>query len=162
MIEIREAVLEDYDEINTFDVFASDRKAEINRGEVMVAIIDGKFAGYMTHNRCFYLWPFIQFICVHEDCKRKGIAKALFKFAEDFYDKQGDEVIFASTEEDNKIMLNYFKHFGWEKSGEIENIQKQKEIVFVKRLKNAGKELKYIPRLYKLLSQEFVQETLSQ
>lgn len=155
MIEIRNAVLEDYDEINSFDVFASDRKAEISRGEVMVAILDGKFAGYMTHNRCFYLRPFIQFICVHDNYKRKGVAKALFLFAEDFYNGQGDELIFSSTEDDNKIMLHLFEKYGWEKSGEIENIQKQTEVVFIKRLKNAGKELSYVPRLYKLISDNF-------
>ena len=56
---IRKATLEDFPQIDAFDVFALDRKAEINRGEILVAIIDDKIAGYITHNKNFYGGAFV-------------------------------------------------------------------------------------------------------
>lgn len=146
---IRKATLKDVHEIDKFDVFGGDRKEEIEKDEVLVAVIDEKIAGYMTHNRSFYARPFAQFVCVSECFRKKGAAKALYAEAEKIYTEEGDELIFSSTEDDNDIMLGFFERNGWVRSGIIHNIQRQAELVFVKRLKNSDRELEYFPNLYK-------------
>lgn len=146
---IRKATLEDFPVIDLFDVFARDRKEEIEKGEVLVAIIDEKVAGYMTHNRSFYSRPFVQFVNVNPEFLKQGVAKALFQYVEKIYTESGDELIFVSTEDDNEIMLHFFEKYGWERSGVIHNIQKQAEFVFIKRLRNIDRELEYHPNLYK-------------
>jgi GNAT superfamily N-acetyltransferase len=130
-------------------VFGRDRKEEISRGEVLVAIIDNKVAGYMTHNRSFYARPFAQFVCVRECFRKIGVAKALYQEAEKLYAEEGDELIFSSTEDDNEIMLGFFERNGWQQSGILHNIQKQAELIFVKQLNKFDKELEYYPKLYK-------------
>ena len=104
-MKIRKATLEDFSEIDAFDVFALDRRDEINRGEILVAVIENKVAGYITHNKIFYGRPFVQFVCVNECFKKMGVAKALFAEAEKIHKEAGDELIFSSTEDDNEIML---------------------------------------------------------
>jgi len=148
-MNIRKAKLEDFPQIDAFDVFARDRKEEIVKGEVLVAVIDEKIAGYMTHNRSFYSRPFIQFVCVNPEFKRRGVALALFDYAEKIYRDADDELIFVSTEDDNEIMLHFFEKYGWERSGVIHNIQRQAEYVFIKRLRNTDRELEFHPNLYK-------------
>ncbi len=146
---IRKATLEDFSAIDEFDVFGRDRKEEINRGEILVAVIDDQVAGYMTHNRSFYARPFAQFVCVKECFRKNGVAKALYQEVEKLYAEDGDELIFSSTEDDNEIMLGFFERKGWQQSGILHNIQRQAEIIFVKRLSNFDKELQYYPNLYK-------------
>lgn len=106
---IRNATLEDFPQIDEFDVFARDRKKEITNGEVLVAVIDDKIAGYMTHNTSFYGGAFVQFVCVKECYKKMGVAKALFVEVEKIYIEAGNKIIFSSTEDDNEIMLGFFQ-----------------------------------------------------
>lgn len=148
-MQIRKATLEDFPAIDTFDVFAGDRRIEIDRHEILVAVIDEQIAGYITHNRSFYGRAFVQFICVKECFLKKGVAKTLYKEVEKSYTEAGDELIFSSTEDYNDIMLGFFERNNWQKSGVIHNIQKAAEIIFVKRLNNFDKELEYQPHLYK-------------
>ncbi len=146
---ICKATLEDFPQIDAFDVFALDRKAEINRGEILVAIIDDKIAGYITHNKNFYGGAFVQFVCVNDCFKKMGVAKALFAEVEKLYKEAGNKIIFSSTEDDNEIMLGFFERNNWKRSGIIYNIQKQAEIVFIKRLIDSDEEFQYYPQLYK-------------
>jgi len=131
---IRKASIEDFPAIDEFDVFARDRKEEIKNGEIIVAVIDEKIAGYLTHNRSFYNRPFVQFVCVNKEFRKRGVARALFESAEKICRDENAELIFSSTEDDNEIMLGFFERHGWEKSGVIHNIQPQAEILFVKKL----------------------------
>ena len=142
-------MLEDFPAIDEFDVFGRDRKEEIARGEILVAIIDNQVAGYMTHNRSFYSRAFVQFVCVKECFRKNGVAKALYSEAEKIYTAEGDELIFSSTEDDNEIMLGFFERNGWKQTGILHNIQRQAEVIFVKQLNNFNKELQYYPKLYK-------------
>jgi ribosomal protein S18 acetylase RimI-like enzyme len=146
---IRKAAFEDFADIDSFDVFAGDRKKEIERDEILVAFMDGKIAGYITHNRSFYGRAFVQFVCVNECFKKMGAAKSLFSEVERIYKEAGDELIFSSTEDDNAIMLGFFERNGWKQSGILHNIQRQAEVIFVKQLNNFDKELQYYPKLYK-------------
>lgn len=146
---IRNATLDDFPAIDEFDVFGRDRKEEIVRGEILVAIIDNQVAGYMTHNRSFYARAFVQFVCVKECFRNNGVAKALYQEVEKLYTSEGDELIFSSTEDDNEIMLGFFERNGWKQTGILHNIQKQAEVIFVKQLNNLDKGLQYYPKLYK-------------
>jgi len=148
-VNIRKATLEDFPAIDEFDVFGRDRKEEISRGEILVAIIDNQVAGYMTHNRSFYARAFVQFVCVKECFRNNGVAKTLYREVEKLYTDKGDELIFSSTEDDNEIMLGFFQRNGWKQSGILHNIQRQAEIIFVKQLNNLKRELQYEPKLYK-------------
>lgn len=148
-IIIRKAIFEDFAEIDAFDLFAGNRRLEIEREEILVALIDEKIAGYITHNRSFYGRAFVQFICVQESFKKLGVAKALYQEVEKLYAADGDELIFSSTEDNNEIMLGYFERNGWKQTGILHNIQRQAELIFVKQLNNFDKELEYYPKLYK-------------
>ncbi|MBS1514431.1 MAG: GNAT family N-acetyltransferase [Bacteroidetes bacterium] len=145
---IREATLEDFPGIDAFDVFARDRKEEIKRGEIIVALIEDKVAGYLTHNRSFYDRPFVQFVCVNKEFRQRGVARRLYEQAEKIYKDENAELIFSSTEDDNAIMLGFFERHGWQKSGVIHNIQPQAEILFVKKLNQ--NELTFEPVHYRV------------
>ena len=131
-MQVRKAELADLQQIDAFDVFAGDRKPEILRGDIIVAIVNTEVAGYLMHNRNFYHRPFIWFVCVKESYRRQGVNKLLFGQVEKLYSQH--PLIFTSTEDDNLPMLNFFEKYGYEPSGIIENIQKQRELIFVKRL----------------------------
>lgn len=145
---IRKATIEDFPAIDEFDVFARDRKEEIKNGGIIVAVIDEKIAGYLTHNLSFYNRPFVQFVCVNKEFRKRGAAKALFDYVENIYKEENAELIFSSTEDDNEIMLGFFERHGWEKSGIIHNIQPQAEILLVKKLNKS--DLTFNPVHYKI------------
>jgi ribosomal protein S18 acetylase RimI-like enzyme len=145
---IRKATLDDFPAIDEFDIFARDRKEEIKNGEIIVAVVDDKIAGYLTHNRSFYNRPFVQFVCVNKKFRQRGVARRLFDYAEKIYREENAELIFSSTEDDNEIMLGFFERHGWEKSGVIHNIQPQAEILFVKKLNQI--DLTFEPVHYKV------------
>jgi ribosomal protein S18 acetylase RimI-like enzyme len=131
-IEVRNATLNDVDAIDNFDPFAGNRTHEVERGDIIVALIEDKVVGYLMHNRHFYQRPFVWFAAVHNNYKRRGVKKMLFNYVEDIY--KGHPLIFTSTEDDNVEMLAFFEKYGYKKSGAIENLQKQVEIIFCKAL----------------------------
>lgn len=130
-ILIRKATTDDLSAIDAFDVFSGDRGADIQVGEVVVAVSDGEVAAYMMHNRRFFQKPFIWLVCVKESHQRRGIADRLLAWAEAHYAQ--DEALFSSTEADNAPMVALFTRRGYEPSGSIENIQKVPELVFRRR-----------------------------
>ena len=134
-INIREADLNDLPAIDSFDVFAGDRKPGIESGETIVAVLDNVVIGYLVHNKKFFQRPFIWYLCVRPQSQRLGAAGLLFNFAEDFY--KNEPLLFSSTEADNFKMLQFFAKHGYTKSGSIDNLQAQAEVVFVKKLQNA-------------------------
>lgn len=128
---IRPAVTDDLNEIKEFDVFAGDRTKEIYRNEIWVSVLDGKVSGYITFNHSFYLKPFIQFLNVRKEFRRKGIANDLINFIEN---KCKGNKIFISTETDNLAMILLLKKRNYRIAGIIEELQEQGEIVFCKDL----------------------------
>lgn len=130
-MKIREAMLNDLEAINSFDIFAGDRSAEVKRGECFVAVEEQQVVGYIVYNHCFYLKPFIQFLCVNPKFRRQGFATELLEYVEGICD--GDK-LFTSTESDNLPMLKLLNRRRYRISGVIENIQEQAEIVFCKEV----------------------------
>ena len=129
---VRQAELSDLEQIDAFDVFSGDRRPEILRGETLVAVEGDTVAGYLVHDRNFFHRPFVWFACVKPAYYRQGVNKMLFKHVENLY--AGSPQIFTSTEADNLPMLNFFKNYGYEQSGHVDNLQKVSELIFVKKL----------------------------
>lgn len=126
---VRKAELDDFAAIDAFDIFAGERREDIKRGECFVAVADGQVVGYIVFNRSFFLMPFIQFLCVDPQFRRRGFAAKLLDYVECLCD---GEKLFTSTESDNLTMLKVFGNRGYRVSGVIENIQEKPEIVFCK------------------------------
>jgi len=131
-ILLRPAVHDDLAQIKSFDVFGGDRKGEIAAGEVIVAVSGEAVVAYVSHHRKFFYRPFIGYLCVHGDHRRRGIAQQLWMAVEDIYRPSGE--LFSSTEADNQEMLLFFAKNGYKPSGHIDNIQKEAELIFFKRL----------------------------
>ena len=132
MAEIREAAPSDLGAINSFDIFAGDRSANVERGECFVALAEGRVAGYVVFNHSFYLKPFIQFLCVDPEFRGRGLANGLLEYVEGICD--GD-TLFTSTESDNLPMLRLLSRRGYRLSGVIERIQERAEVVFCKEIR---------------------------
>jgi len=131
-IRIRKASESDFEEIDRFDVFGGDRKAEIQRGECYVATHEKRIIGYVTADYTFYGRPFIRYLCICPEFQRKGIGNKIMEFIESRCEGQR---VFSSTESDNLTMINLFKKREYTISGVIENLQKQTEIVYCKDVK---------------------------
>ncbi len=129
MMQIRKAVPGDLEAINSFDIFTGDRSLNIERGECFVAVEEEQVAGFVVFNHSFYLKPFIQFLCVAPELRRRGLANKLLEYVEGICD--GDK-LFTSTESDNLPMLKLFDRRGYRVSGVIENLQERAEVVFCK------------------------------
>ena len=132
MAGIRKSTPTDLGAINSFDIFAGDRGADIGRGECFVALEGGGVAGYVVFNRSFYLKPFIQFLCVSPEFRRRGLANELLEYVEGIC---AGETLFTSTESDNLAMLRLLSRRGYRVSGVIENIQERAEVVFCKEVR---------------------------
>jgi RimJ/RimL family protein N-acetyltransferase len=131
-VKIRQAVLEDFTEIDFFDVFAGDRKSEIQRNEVWVAILQGKIAAYITFNHSFYQKPFIQYLNVKLEYRKQGIGQALIKSIEKRCNK---EKLFTSTESNNLSMIRLLERRKFKLVGVIEQLQEVAEIIYCKEIK---------------------------
>ncbi len=130
-MRIREATPSDLEAIDSFDIFAGERSAEVERGECFVAVEEQQVVGYIVYNHSFYLKPFIQFLCVNPNFRRRGFATELLEYVEGICD--GDK-LFTSTESDNLPMLKLLNRREYRVSGVIDNIQEQAEVVFYKEV----------------------------
>lgn len=117
---VRTGLLNDFDAIDQFDPFAGDRREEIAQGRVFVAEIDERVVGYVTFsNPGFIGKPFINFLAVDPAFRRRGIASSLLDAIEKHI---GTGRLFASTEEDNTVMLALFDQKGWSRAGHVAGV----------------------------------------
>ena len=123
MAGIRVATPTDLVAINSFNIFAGDRSADVQRGECYVALEGVRVAGYVVFNHSFYLKP---------ESRRRGLANELLAYVEGICD--GD-TLFTSTESDNLPMLRLLSRRGYQVSGVIERIQERAEVVFCKEVR---------------------------
>jgi ribosomal protein S18 acetylase RimI-like enzyme len=130
-VKIRQAVPEDFTQIDSFDVFAGDRKTEIQRNEVWVAMLEGKIAGYITFNRSFYQKPFIQYLNVKVEYRKQGVGQALIESIEGRCD---NEKLFTSTESSNLSMLRMLEKRKFKVVGVIEQLHEVAEIIYCKEI----------------------------
>ena len=130
-LKIRQGKISDVETIEKFDVFSGNRRSEIERGEITVAVKDNLVVGYLTADKSFFLRPFIRYLCIAKEFEGQGIANKLLDRVEQFF---VGERVFTSTESNNLAMLHIFKKRGYRMSGVIENLQEYSEIIFCKDL----------------------------
>ena len=98
-----------------------DRREDIERGELFVADCDEhQAAGYLKlSSNMFFNKPFVTYLCVDSNFRRKGIATKLLIGIETHV---GWERLYLSTEEDNHAMRELLPKVGYQRCGKITNL----------------------------------------
>ena len=110
----------DLPEIEAFDCFGGDRPGAINEDRCIVAVIDDQIAGYIVYKRQALIGKnFIEFLVVNEPYRRRGIAVALLRAAEQTL---GTCRLYISTGQTNTRMQALLAKDGWTPAGQIEQI----------------------------------------
>jgi len=119
-MHIRLGTTDDANDIAAFDCFGGDRPAALQAGRCLVATIDDNIAGFVVYlHKGLIGRDFVEFLVVHEDYRRKGIALALLRAVER---EVGPGRLFISTEANNTRMLARLEKDGWTPSGQIDNL----------------------------------------
>ena len=117
---VRIGLPSDFNSIELFDPFAGDRLEELTQGWVLVAEVSGQVVGYTTFsNPGFIGHPFVNFVAVKSDYRRRGIARALLHVVEE---KIKSGRLFASTEEDNARIAALFQRERWTFAGSVQGV----------------------------------------
>lgn len=128
---IRLANIEDFENIDSFDRFGGDRMLEIQRNEIWIAILDSKIAGFTTFDNSFYERPYLRYIIVNPDFRRKKVAEKLMIFIEQ---KCKNQKIFTSTEADNLPMINLLNKLKYKMVGIVYELQDVGEVFYCKEI----------------------------
>jgi GNAT superfamily N-acetyltransferase len=128
---IQLATLEDFDAIDAFDRFGGDRILEINRQEIWIAILDNQVAGFATFDYSFYERPFLRYIIVNPEFRRKKVAEKLIVFIEQ---KCKNQKLFTSTEADNLPMISLLNKLKYRMVGIVHELQEVGEIFYCKEI----------------------------
>jgi GNAT superfamily N-acetyltransferase len=117
---IREGTIDDFAAIAAFDPFSGDRREELARSAVLVAESGGRVVGYVTFSRSGFIGrPFVHFLTVAPDFRRRGIAAALLVAVAA---RVGPSRLFISTEEVNTPMLWLLEREGWTAAGCVQHV----------------------------------------
>ena len=117
---IREGTPDDFAALDAFDPFGGDRREELAGGRVLVAEDGGRVAGYLTFSRAGFIGrPFVHFLAVAPEVRRRGIARGLLRAAAE---RVGPGRLFISTEEGNAPMLRLLEREGWTAAGCVRNV----------------------------------------
>jgi L-amino acid N-acyltransferase YncA len=136
-LEIRLAARGDLPRVLAIDVRASDpnRRQHVTdalaRGECWVAESDGEVLGYAVVNTCFYGNPFVWLVIVAERFRRGGVGSALMRHT---LNRFPDRKVFTSTNETNRASRAMMENLGFERAGQIEQLDEgDPELVFMRR-----------------------------
>ncbi len=77
------------------------------------------------------LW--IEALGVHEDHRRKGIARNLVKLAKDFADREDYRAIFVDVDDDNLIAQKFYQSVGFVRSGMVNSYYFDETDAFIYR-----------------------------
>lgn len=114
---IRNAVLGDYQMINSFDPSLGVGKEDILENRVFVYLEEGAVCGFLSISRAKFLGrPYVEYLAVKPDSRRKGVASNLLGYVEEKYSSQR---LFISTESDNNSMQKLLAKRGYTHAGEI-------------------------------------------
>ena len=121
MITVRRAIRSDYPIIKEYDQFMGDRREDIEKGELFIADLDKhRAAGYLKlSSSMFFNKPFVTYLCINSEFRRKGIATELLLGVEQHV---GWDRLFLSTEEDNHAMQDLLAKIGYAKCGDITHL----------------------------------------
>ena len=128
----RPAETRDLTDLAGFDPFKHDRRGEVAEGRMTVWEVDGAAVGYLTVTGSrFHGYPYLQFLCVRDDHRRRGIASALLRHAEERF---AGKRVFVSTESTNAGMLALLGPRGYLRSGALAGLNRDgsEEVFFYK------------------------------
>jgi ribosomal protein S18 acetylase RimI-like enzyme len=125
-VQIRRATYDEAKGIKEFDVFVGDRRVDHWRGELLVCVEGGTVLGFVTYSsNLFYNRPFISFLLVREEHRRRGIAAALVGRVLDIYDGLD---VWISTEEGNEAAIRLFHKLGFDRKGRIDGLDHDQSV----------------------------------
>lgn len=130
---IRPGSLQDLSLILNFDIFAGSRSQEINENRLYIfENTAADICGYIAEARDGLLGrPYISYLMVSPNYRRKGIASQLLQHLEQ---KHYSQRLFISTEADNQPMLTLLNTRGYVHAGAISaaNLNGVDELYFYK------------------------------
>jgi len=86
----------------------------------LVAVVNDQVAGYTVFQKRGLIGrDFVEFVVVHDDYRRRGVAVALLRAVEE---RCGPGRLFISTEANNAPMLALLKGAGWGAAGQITEV----------------------------------------
>ena len=111
---------------------ASFIRAHVERHHLLVAETDRHVVGMLAYRTDWFQCTLVSLVCVREDFRRRGVARALFAAVERM--SPGPR-LFSSTEETNARSIRMHTALGFTPSGHIDNLpQGYRELLFYKRL----------------------------
>jgi GNAT superfamily N-acetyltransferase len=103
--------------------------------EVVVAEQGGELVGQL---RLEYLWsvvPYVALVFVAEGRRRRGVGKAMLRFAEEFLSGRGYDALYSSSQADEPEPQSWHRRVGFEECGYIAGVNRGVgEVFFRKRL----------------------------
>jgi GNAT superfamily N-acetyltransferase len=111
-------------------------RSHFERHQLIVAEAEGDVVGFLAYRTDWFQCTFVSLVVVHEDYRRKGIAREFFKSVEAV---SLSPRIFSSTEETNTASIRMHTALGFAPSGHIDNLpQGVRELLFYKRVPPRG------------------------
>ena len=111
-------------------------RSHFERHQLIVAEAAGEVVGFLAYRADWFQCTFVSLVVVHEDYRRKGIAREFFKSVEAV---SLSPRIFSSTEETNTASIRMHTALGFTPSGHIDNLpQGVRELLFYKRVPPRG------------------------
>lgn len=111
---------------------ASFVRRHVERHHVLVAETNDQVAGMLAYRTDWFQCTMVSLVCVREDFRRQGVARALFTAVERM---SPSPRLFSSTDETNALSIRMHTALGFAPSGHIDNLpQGYRELLFYKRL----------------------------
>ena len=107
-------------------------RSHLERHHLLVAHEGGEALGVLAYRTDFFQCTFVSLVSVHEDHRKRGIARALYKAVEGM---SPSPRLYSSTEETNSAAIQMHTALGFSPSGYIDNLpQGYRELLFYKRV----------------------------
>jgi GNAT superfamily N-acetyltransferase len=111
-------------------------RSHMERHHLVVAEADGRIVGFLAYRTDWFQCTFVTLVVVHEDYRRKGIAREFFKSVEVI---SPTPRLFSSTEETNAASIRMHTALGFTPSGHVDNLpQGTRELLFYRRIPPRG------------------------
>lgn len=131
---VRHAVPADLPVLESFDQFHQVSAPVITSGNCLVAGFDDTVFAYIILSRQFFNRRFVEFLFVHPDQRRKGLADALLAYAESL---APTEALWISTALGNFPIQSLLNRRGYKHSGVIHDLAPIPELIYHKPAVNS-------------------------